>query len=49
MAQRIDLEYGDGTMEVALAGRSSSGEWSSVHALDGGGLPSEVLRAGCED
>jgi hypothetical protein len=39
---------GDGTMEVALAGRSSTGEWTSVHALDGDGVPSEVLRAGCE-
>jgi hypothetical protein len=40
---------GDGTMEVALDGRSSTGEWTSVHALDGDGVASEVLRAGCED
>ena len=39
VATLADLN-GDGTMEVALAGRSSSGEWSSVHALDGDGLPS---------
>jgi hypothetical protein len=40
---------GDDTMEVALNGRSSTGEWTSIHALDESGAPSEVLRAGCED
>ena len=38
----------DGTMEVALAGRSAAGEWTAIHALDADGVPSEVLRAGCE-
>ena len=40
---------GDGTMEVALDGRSSTGGWTSVHALDDDGGATEVLRAGCED
>ena len=47
VATLADLN-GDGTMEVALNGRSSTGEWTSIHALDGDGVPSEVLRAGCE-
>lgn len=47
VATLADLN-GDGTMEVALAGRSSTGEWTSIHALGDGGVPSEVLRAGCE-
>lgn len=38
----------DGTMEIALAGRSADGEWTSIHALGEDGVPSEVLRAGCE-
>ncbi len=38
----------DGTMEIALAGRSAAGEWTAIHAIDGDGEPSEVLRAGCE-
>jgi len=46
VAALADLN-GDGSMEVALEGRSSTGEWSSVHALDDAGVPSEVLRAGC--
>ena len=47
VATLADLN-GDGTMEVALDGRSSTGEWTSIHAGDGDGVPSEVLRAGCE-
>jgi hypothetical protein len=47
VATLADLN-GDGTMEVALAGRSSNGEWTSIHALGSDGVPSEVLRAGCE-
>jgi hypothetical protein len=39
----------DGAMEVALAGRSATGGWTSIHALGDDGVPSEVLRAGCED
>ena len=38
----------DGTMEVALAGRSPAGEWTSIHAIGDDGTPAEVLRAGCE-
>ena len=38
----------DGTMEIALAGRSATGGWTAIHALDADGAPSEVLRAGCE-
>lgn len=38
----------DGTMEVALAGRSAAGEWTSIHTIGDDGAPSEVLRAGCE-
>ncbi len=40
---------GDGIMEIALNARSASGGWTSIHALGGNGVPSEVLRAGCED
>jgi hypothetical protein len=39
---------GDGSMEVALDGRSATGEWTSIHAVTSEGVPSEVLRAGCE-
>ena len=38
----------DGSMEVALAGRSQAGEWTSIHAFAGDGAPAEVLRAGCD-
>ena len=38
----------DGVMEVALSGRSATGGWTAIHAVDGDGAPSEVLRAGCE-
>lgn len=38
----------DGSMEVALTGRSADGEWTSIHAVDATGAPTEVLRAGCE-
>ena len=48
VATLADLN-GDGTMEVALTGRSSTGQWTSIHELDESGAPSEVLRAGCED
>jgi hypothetical protein len=46
VATLADLN-GDGTMEVALHGRSSSGEWTSIHALGSDGVLTEVLRAGC--
>jgi hypothetical protein len=38
----------DGAMEVALAGRSQAGEWTSIHAFAGDEAPAEVLRAGCD-
>lgn len=38
----------DGVMEVALTGRSATDGWTAIHAVDGEGAPSEVLRAGCE-
>ncbi len=47
IAALADLN-GDGTMEVALAGRSASGEWTSIQAVGEDGTPREVLRAGCE-
>jgi hypothetical protein len=39
---------GDGTMEIALDGRSASAQWTSVHALSDDGVPSQVLEAGCD-
>lgn len=47
IAALADLN-GDGTMEVALSGRSATGEWTSIQAVGEGGTPTEVLRAGCE-
>lgn len=38
----------DGSMEIALAARSADGGWTSIHAVDGDGATTEVLRAGCE-